>query len=122
MSLKRVGHVALPPNRRGGGFDHADVHAGSDRLYVAHTSNDALDVIDCSRDRYVESVPGLAAVAGALVSEARGLVFTSNRGENTVSIFAPGKERDAVKIPVGVKPNGLAFDAGRGHAGCRECR
>jgi DNA-binding beta-propeller fold protein YncE len=59
-------------------------------------------------------VDGLTAVAGALVSEARGLVFTSNRGENTVSIFAPGAERDAFKIAVGVKPNGLAFDPARG--------
>jgi DNA-binding beta-propeller fold protein YncE len=52
-------------------------------------------------------------VAGALVSETHGLVFTSNRGENTVSVFAPGNEQDAFKIAVGVKPNGLAFDPTR---------
>ena len=50
--------------------------------------------IDCARDRYLESISGLTAVAGALVSEAHGLVFTSNRGENTVALFAPGAERD----------------------------
>ena len=114
MSLHQVGYVDLPPHRGEGGFDHADVHAASDRLYVAHTSNDALDVIDCTGNRFIESIPGLPAVAGALVSDTRGLVFTSNRGENTVSIFTPGKERDSIKIPVGVKPNGLAFDPGRG--------
>jgi len=107
-------YVDLPANDAKGGFDHADVHAASDRLYVAHTCNDALDVIDCKRERYIESVPGLTGVAGALVSEARGLVFTSNRGENTVSVFTPGAEREAVKIAVGVKPNGLAFDPARG--------
>jgi DNA-binding beta-propeller fold protein YncE len=52
-------------------------------------------------------------VAGALVSETHGLVFTSNRGENTVSVFAPGDEQNAFKIAVGVKPNGLAFDPAR---------
>jgi len=114
MSLRLVGYVDLPPNHGKGGFDHADVHAGSDRLYVAHTSNDALDVIDCAELRYVESFSGLTAVAGALVSEARGLVFTSNRGENTVSVFRPGAEQNAFKIPVGLKPNGLAFDPARG--------
>lgn len=114
MSLHLTGYVDLPANNGKGGFDHADVYAASDRLYVAHTSNDALDVIDCAQQRYIESVPGLSAVAGALVSEARGLVFTSNRGEDTVSMFTPGAERDAVKIPVGVKPNGLAFDPTRG--------
>jgi len=112
--MKKVGYIDLPEHRGAGGFDHADVHAPSDRLYVAHTSNDELDVIDSARDRYIESMPGLTGVAGALVSEARGLVFTSNRGENTVSVFAPHAERDAFKIAVGVKPNGLAFDSARG--------
>lgn len=114
MALKNIGYVGLPEHRGVGGFDHADVHAPSDRLYVAHTGNDAIDIIDTAADRYVHSVAGLKAVAGALVSEARGLVFTSNRGENTVSVFAPGAERDAFKIAVGVKPNGLAFDPARG--------
>ena len=114
MALRLLGHIELPPNRSKGGFDHADVHQGTDRLYVAHTSNDAVDVIDTARDRYIESISGLTAVAGALVSEARGLVFTSNRGEDTVSVFAPGSERESFKISVGVKPNGLAFDSTRG--------
>ncbi|MSO75384.1 MAG: YncE family protein [Alphaproteobacteria bacterium] len=114
MAMKNVGYIDLPEHRGAGGFDHADIHAPSDRLYVAHTANDALDVIDSARDRYIESVSGLKAVAGALVSEARGLVFTSNRGENTVSVFQPHAERDAFKIAVGMQPNGLAFDSARG--------
>jgi len=114
MTLRLLGHIELPTHRSKGGFDHADVHPPTDRLYVAHTSNDSIDVIDCARDRYIESIPGLTGVAGALVSETRGLVFTSNRGENTVSAFAPCDERNAFKIGVGVKPNGLAFDPTRG--------
>jgi DNA-binding beta-propeller fold protein YncE len=114
MALHLLGHVDLPANRSKGGFDHADVHQGTDRLYIAHTSNDAVDVIDTAQDRYIESISGFTVVAGALVSEARGLVFTSNRGENTVSVFAPGRERESFKIGVGVKPNGLAFDSTRG--------
>src|SRR5262249_57446331 len=94
--------------------DHADFPPPRDRIYVAHTANDSIDVIDCAQDRYVESIPGFTAVAGALVSKARGLVFTTNRGENTVSVFAPGGERNAFKIGVGIKPNGVAFDSARG--------
>lgn len=114
MALRLLGHVELPANKSKGGFDHADIHAPTNRHYVAHTSNDAVDVIDIASDKYIESVPGLTGVAGALVSEPRGLAFTSNRGEDTVSVFAPGAERDAFKVGVGVKPNGLAFDAARG--------
>src|SRR5690348_4872867 len=114
MTLRLLGHIELPPHRSNGGFDHADVHSPTDRLYVAHTANDSIDVTDCAKDRYVESIPGLTAVAGALASEARGLIFTTNRGENTISVFAPGDERNAFKIGVGLKPNGIAFDAKRG--------
>ena len=99
MALRLLGHIELPRHRSNGGFDHADVHPPTDRMYVAHTSNDSIDVIDCARDRYIESIPGLTGVAGALVSETRGLVFTSNRGENTVSIFAPCDERNALRLP-----------------------
>jgi DNA-binding beta-propeller fold protein YncE len=114
MTLSLLGHIELPAHRSSGGFDHADIHSPTDRIYVAHTANDSIDVIDCSQDRYVESISGFTAVAGALVSEARGLVFATNRGENTVSVFAPGDERNAFKISVGIKPNGVAFDPARG--------
>src|SRR5512137_3111127 len=92
MALRHLGYVELPANVKPGGFDHAAIHRASARLYVAHTINDALDVIDCIGDRYLHSIPNLTGVAGALVSDERDLVFTSNRGENTVSIFAPGDE------------------------------
>ena len=114
MTLHLLGHIELPAHRSSGGFDHADVHSPTDRIYVAHTANDSIDVIDCAQDRYLQSIPGLTAVAGALVSESRGLIFTTNRGENTVSIFAPGDERNALKIGVGIRPNGIAFDSKRG--------
>jgi DNA-binding beta-propeller fold protein YncE len=114
MTLRLLGHIELPPHRSNGGFDHADVHSPTNRIYVAHTANDSIDVIDCAEDRYVESISGFTAVAGALVSEARGLVFTTNRGENTVSVFTPGDEWNTFKIGVGVKPNGVAFDSDRG--------
>lgn len=113
MPLRPIGMIDLPPSRSDVGFDHADIHAATDRLYVAHTSNDTLDVIDVAEDRYIESLPGFTGVAGALVSEPCDLVFASNRGEDTVSIFSPGAERDAFKIGVGVRPNGLAFDPTR---------
>src|SRR3984893_18367412 len=109
MALRLLGHIGLPPNRSKGGFDHADVHQGTDRLYVAHTSNDAVDVIDTARGRYIESISGLTAVAGALVSEARGLVFTSNRGENTVAVFVLGTLMKRLPTRSALMPNGLAF-------------
>jgi DNA-binding beta-propeller fold protein YncE len=114
MSLQLLGHIELPGNIKAGGFDHAAVHCGSARLYVAHTANNALDVIDCVRDRYLHSIPNLKGVAGALVSDEQNLLFTSNRGDNTVGIFTPDDEVRLAKVLVGIRPNGLAHDPGRG--------
>jgi len=110
--MVRIGDVDLPPHAKPGGFDHAAVHGGRGLLYVAHTVNDAVDVIDCTTNTYLRSIPYLTGVAGALVSEAHDLVFTSNRGEDTVGIFSPSREATVAKVKVGVGPNGLAYDAG----------
>lgn len=113
MGLEPVAEIPLPAHEGPGGFDHAAVHGPRRRLYVAHTANHALDVIDCAAGKYLRSIPGLGAVAGALVSEEHDLVFTSNRGENSVGIFPAGHEDALIKVAVGVKPNGLAYDPKR---------
>lgn len=111
MTLKLIGHIALPEHKGDGGFDHAAVHAASGHVYVAHTANDAVDVFD--RQRHLFSIPNLTGVAGALVSDDAQLIFSSNRAENTVGIFAPGPDPEVTKVAVGVRPNGLAYDHGR---------
>jgi DNA-binding beta-propeller fold protein YncE len=108
--LRLEGYVELPEHRAEGGFDHAAVHRDLGRLYVAHTANDAIDVIDLDQMRYVDSIDGLTGVAGALVAESWDLVFTSNRGEDSVGIFDARRSGTLAKVPVGRRPNGLAFD------------
>jgi len=108
--LQRIGDVDLPAHVGSGGFDHAAVHRRTGLVYVAHTANGAVDVIDGVAGRFVESIGGLPAVAGALVSDEHDLVFTSNRGEDTVGMFTAGAPAQVLKVGVGVKPNGLAYD------------
>jgi DNA-binding beta-propeller fold protein YncE len=105
--------VDLPAHAKAGGFDHAAVHPPTGRIFVAHTANDAVDVIDIETQKYVASIPDLSAVAGALIADDSELVFTSNRGENTVAVFAPTDAPRVETIGVGVRPNGLAYDPRR---------
>lgn len=115
MPLRHLGFIDLPPHLGAGGFDHAAVLERSGRVYVAHTANDAVDVLDVAAGKHVASVGGLPAVAGALaVAAAPALIVTSNRGDNTVGLFTPDAGPAVVKIGVGVRPNGLALDPGRG--------
>ena len=111
--LEQIGEVKLPAHDKPGGFDHAAVHGPRGRLYVAHTANNAVDMIDCETHAYLGSISGLEGVAGALVCEDQDLVFTSNRGEDTVGIFPAGQPEALVKVKVGLRPNGLAYDADR---------
>ena len=111
MSVEHIGYIELPGHDKPGGFDHAAVHGGLGRLYVAHTANSALDVIDCRAQRYLHSIPGLSGVAGVLVSEDQNLVFTSNRQANTVGILSAATGVLLGEVPVGSGPNGLAYDA-----------
>lgn len=113
MGLKHHGYIDLPEHSGKGGFDHAAIDRGRGLLYVAHTANDALDVIDMVTDAYARSIPDLKGIAGALVHEPSGLVFTSNRGENSVGLFSPDST-EVARVAVGVRPNGLAYDPGRG--------
>jgi DNA-binding beta-propeller fold protein YncE len=111
--LQFSGYVGLPQHGVPGGFDHAASHAQTGHVYVAHTSNSAVDVFDPASRRHLFSVPQLPGVAGVLVSDEAQLVFASNRAQNTIAIFPPGPDPEVAKVGVGIRPNGLAYDHGR---------
>jgi DNA-binding beta-propeller fold protein YncE len=110
MSLEHLGYIELPPHIGKGGFDHAACHSGNGHVYVAHTANDAVDIIDGNANRYLRSISGLTGVAGVLLAQEQDIVFTSNRGDDTVGIFLPDSRDHVIKVPVGHRPNGLAHD------------
>ena len=58
----------LPAHCRAGGFDHAAVHNRSHRLYLAHTANNSIDIVDTRNKKYLSSIVGLDRVAGMLVA------------------------------------------------------
>jgi len=114
VPLRHCGFVELPAHARPGGFDHAAVHEPTGRIYVAHTANDAVDVLDVEAQKYLGSIGNLTEVAGALVVSEPALLLTSNRGENTVGIAHLDEIASVYKVPVGIRPNGLAYDGRRG--------
>src|SRR5512143_3526436 len=112
--MKFIKQIDLPEHKGPGGFDHAAVGGMRSWLYVAHTANDAVDVIECVQDVFNFSIPGLKGVAGVLLSDVMGYVFTSNRGEDTIGILRFENPWDVQKVSVGIRPNGLSVDPHRG--------
>lgn len=114
MPLRQLGFIKLPAHAKPGGFDHAAVYEPTGHVYVAHTANDAVDVIDGGIPTYLGSIENLTGVAGVLVAPELGLIVTSNRGEDTIGVIRPDDGATVEKIGVGVRPNGLAYDPRRG--------
>ena len=112
MSLSHVGFVPIAPGATPG-FDHADIYRAGRRMHVAHTGADRVDVIDCRRQTFLRSLPGLPGVAGVLIDEEHDLLFTSDRGAARVSVFRCSDEQLVGRVEVGPHPNGLAYDRRR---------
>jgi len=68
MSLVRTGFIPFPAADRPG-FDHADIHRPTRRMFVAHTGGDRVDVIDCRSLTFLRSIHNLPGVAGVLIDE-----------------------------------------------------
>lgn len=72
MGLTAIGTVPLPPHRGAGGFDHAGVDPAGGRLYIAHTGNDAIEVVDLQTRNHVATLAGFPGIAGAAVDARQG--------------------------------------------------
>lgn len=117
MTLATQGFIPIPPGASSG-FDHADVYDAAEagqRIYVAHTGADCMDVLDCRTSSYLRSLTDLPGVAGVLIDNRDDLLFTSDRGCARASIFRASDEELLGQVAVGGHPNGLAYDPGRGH-------
>lgn len=114
MTLRHVGFTPVPPGAKPG-FDHADTYLDprGSRMYVAHTGADRVDVIACRTGSYLGALTGLPGVAGVLIDTAHGLLFTSDRAAARVSVFGCADEALIAQVPVGPRPNALAYDPGR---------
>jgi hypothetical protein len=95
MALQLRGYVALPPHPAGG-FDHGDVHAATGRVFIAHTANDTLEVVDADLLELLHTVHGCPEGSGVLCTrDYDGLVFAAARGAAATSADYPRAARVA---------------------------
>jgi len=82
-------------------------------MYVAHTGANRIDVLDCVTNTYLRSLRDLPGVAGVLIDNRQGVLFSSDRDCARASIFRASDEALLGQVAVGGHPNGLAYDPGR---------
>jgi DNA-binding beta-propeller fold protein YncE len=114
MSLRFRHTIDLPPHETGG-FDHADVHRPSGRVFLAHTALGQVDIIDGSAGTFVAAVPGCAEASGVLCPPDATRAFAAARGAGRVLVLQAPEGTLLRTLDAGVRPNGLAWDLRRRH-------
>lgn len=101
-------YIDLPSHSQlgvGGGFDHADIHTSSARVFVAHTATGNIEVIDGEKLCHIKTIQGCKEASGILCAQEENLVFAAARGDGKVLVIDPVSEKIMREITVGPKPN-----------------
>src|SRR3984957_8628864 len=109
--------VAAPPAYKvvqkikiGGGvrWDYAYVDSANHRLYVSHGTQ--TEVIDTATDKLVGTIPDTKGVHGIAVAGDLGRGFTSDGGDNDVSVFDLKTLMVLSKIKTGQNPDSIIYE------------
>jgi YVTN family beta-propeller protein len=84
-------------------------------VFVAHTATGTVEVFDGERAAFERTLPGCPEASGVLCTRGEpNRVFAAARGAGTLLVIDPATCEVTGRIPVGPRPNGLAWDPGRG--------
>lgn len=109
MTLKFRNHIDLP-GHASGGFDHVDIHLSSGKVFLAHTANGTVEIIDGLKNCHLATIRGCPEASGVLCAQRENLVFAASRGEGKVIAIDANDNNVLRELDVGPKPNGLAWD------------
>lgn len=108
MTLFLLQITDLPPHQPGG-FDHADVHLKSGRVYIAHTATGTVEVIDGEQAKHLTTLTGCVEASGVVCAQNENLVFAAARGNGRILIIDALTNRVLHEALAGSMPNGLAW-------------
>ncbi len=112
MPLKILQFIDLPPHESGG-FDHADVHIKSGRVYVAHTATGTVEVINGEQAKHLTTLMGCLEASGVRCAQNENLVFAAARGNGRILVIDALVNNVLHEVQAGSMPNGLAWDSNR---------
>jgi YVTN family beta-propeller protein len=103
--------VAEIPIGGAGAFDYLNVDSAAKRLYVTHGTE--IVVIDMTTNKVVGRIADTPRVHGIAIVPELGRAFTSNGGENKVSVVDLKTLATLSKIETGANPDAIAYDASK---------
>jgi len=106
MSLKALGVIEIP-DAAGSEFDHGIFDAKSRRVFIAHTRQSTIEVIDPDAGRHIATLPGFPGAAGAVADD--GEVLVTNRGSASIAWLDAATLKTRSVFTTGARPNGAAI-------------
>jgi DNA-binding beta-propeller fold protein YncE len=91
-----------------GRWDYLTMDSAARRLYISRTSR--VQVLDVDEGKIVGEVKKTPGVHGIALNKKRGLGFTSNGTENTVTVFDLSTLEEKSRVQVGNGPDGIIYD------------
>src|SRR5579872_3691659 len=94
----------------GGGtrWDYSYLDTASHRLYVSHGTQ--TEVIDTTTDKLVGTIPGSTGVHGIAIAGDLGKGFTSDGGDNDVTVFDLKTLKVLSKVKTGQNPDAIIYE------------
>jgi DNA-binding beta-propeller fold protein YncE len=109
-AIRALGDRPVPPGRPGS-FDHGDVHPTSGRVFVTHTSEGTIDVLEPFPGGHAVALPGCREGSGLVCTPDGARVFAASRADGRVLEIVPTPAPQVARaFAVGPRPNGLAWD------------
>jgi len=104
-AYKVVGKIKIGGGAR---WDYAFLDSNNHRLYVSHGTQ--TEVIDTSTDKLVGTIPGTNGVHGIAIAEDLGKGFTSDGGDNDVTVFDLKTLKVTGKVKTGQNPDAIIYE------------
>ena len=91
-----------------GRWDYAYVDSANHRLYISHGTQ--TDVVDTATDKLVGTIPDTKGVHGIAVAADLGRGFTSDGGDNDVTVFDLKTLKVLSKVKTGQNPDAIIYE------------
>src|SRR6478735_1190057 len=89
-------------------WDYAYLDSNNHRLYVSHGTQ--TEVIDTATDKVVGTIPGTTGVHGIAIAADLGRGFTSDGGDNDVTVFDLKTLKVLSKVKTGQNPDAIIYE------------
>jgi DNA-binding beta-propeller fold protein YncE len=110
--LTFVGNLALSHDAGvAAAIDLLSIDARGGRLYVPHTSRNALEVVDLAAGKLARSVGGLPGIKAVAVLPNSSTVFTSDGADSAVGVVDASTGKLLNRIALADQPDAIEYDA-----------